>query len=42
VVLAGDFDLARLEIFDGMVGAAVSELELVGLGAEGEGEDLVA
>ena len=42
VVLAGDFDLAGLEILDGVVGAAVAKLELVSLGAEGESENLVA
>ena len=42
MVLAGDFDLAGLEILDGVVGAAVAELELLGLGAERQRENLVA
>ena len=42
VVLAGDFDLAGSEILDGVVGAPVTKLELVGLGAEGERQNLVA
>ena len=42
VVLAGDGDGAVAEVFDGVVPAAVAELELVGLSAEGVGEDLGA
>ena len=42
VVLAGDFDLSRLEILDGVIGSTVAELELVCLGAERQGENLVA
>ena len=40
--MAGDFDLSGSEILDGVVGAAVAELELVGLGAEGQSQNLVA
>src|SRR5678815_3594196 len=42
VVLGRDLDAAGGEVLDGLVGPAVPELELVGLGAEGEGEELVA
>ena len=42
VVLRGDLDLAGLEVHDRMVRAAVAELELEGLAAAGEAEDLVA
>ena len=42
VVLAGDLDASGEGVEDGLVGAAVAELELVGGGAEGEGEELVA
>ncbi len=42
VVLRGDFDLAGVEVLDGMVGAVVAELELVGLAAKRQAEDLVA
>src|SRR5699024_6036423 len=42
VVLGGDRDLAGLEILHRHVGAAVAELQLVGVQAEGAAEDLVA
>ena len=42
VVLAGDFDLSSLEILNGVVGSSVAEFELVCLGAESKGENLVA
>ena len=42
VVLAGDFDFSGLEILNGVVGSAVAKLELVGFGAERQGENLVA
>ena len=42
VVLRGDLDAAGAEVFDRMVAAAVAELELVGLAAEGQAEELVA
>jgi hypothetical protein len=42
VVLGGDFDAAGGFVADGVVAAAVAELELVGSGAEGEGEELMA
>ena len=42
VVLRGDLDLPRLEVLHRVVRAAVAELELVGLAAAGEAEDLVA
>ena len=35
VVLRGDVDLARSQLLDRLVGAAVAELELVGLAAQG-------
>ena len=41
VVLAGDFDLSRFKVLNRMVGASVSELELVGPGAERQGKNLV-
>ena len=41
MVLCRDVDLARAEVFDGMVPATVAELELVGLAAKAVGEDLV-
>jgi len=41
VVLAGDFDLSGL-ILDGVIGSSVAELELIGFGAERQGENLVA
>src|SRR4051812_10446455 len=42
MVLGGDLDRARREILHGLVHAAVAELELVRLSADGEGEELVA
>ena len=42
VVLRGDLDLAGLELLDRMIGAAVAELQLVGLAAHRERQDLVA
>ena len=42
VVLRGDLDLPRLEVLDRVVRAAVAELELVGLAAAREAEDLVS
>jgi hypothetical protein len=42
VVLAGYFDLAGLEVLDRVIGAVVTELELVGLCAERQSENLVA
>ena len=42
VVLGGDVDAAGREVPDWVVGAAVAEFQLEGLGAEGAGEDLVA
>ncbi len=41
VVLAGDLDALGGDVQDGVVGAAVPELELVGPGAQGEGQELV-
>src|SRR5882724_10780817 len=42
VVLRCDLDLARLEIFDRVVRAAMTELQLEGLAAKRETENLVA
>ena len=42
VVLGGDLDLAGALVADRVVGAAVAELELEGLGAEGLAQELVA
>src|SRR6185295_7552863 len=42
VVLGRDLDLAGGEILDGLVSAVMAELELVGLPAEGQAEDLMA
>ena len=42
VILAGDFDFARLEVLDGVIGTSVAELELVCFGAERQSENLVA
>ena len=42
VVLRGEVDLVADHVAHGMIRAAVSELELVGLAAHGEREDLVA
>ena len=42
VVLRGDLDLAGPQVLDRVVGAAVAELQLVGLAPAGEAEDLVA
>ena len=42
VVLGRDLDLVAIEILDRMVGAAMPELELVGLGTQGEAEQLMA
>ena len=42
MVLGGDFDFAGLQIFHRMVAAPVPELQLVGSGAVGQGDDLVA
>src|SRR5215210_8960254 len=42
VVLAGDLDVSRAEVPDGMVRAVVAEGHLVGLASEGEPEQLVA
>ena len=42
VVLRGDLDLAGLEFLDRMIRAAVAELQLEGLAAERQPEDLVA
>ena len=42
VVLRGDLDLAGLELLDRVVGAAVAELQLVGLAAHRQRQDLVA
>ena len=36
VVLAGYFDLAGFQVFDGVVCASVAELQFVGFCAEGE------
>src|SRR5258705_4597841 len=41
VILRGDFHLARLELLDRMVRAAMAELQLERLSADGEAEDLV-
>ena len=41
MILGGDLDLAGGLVTDRMVGAAVAELELEGLAAEGLAEDLV-
>ncbi len=41
VILAGDFDFACVQILDGMIGATVAELELVGFGAHRQSEDLM-
>ena len=41
VVLAGDADAAGIQILDGVVGTVVAELHLEGLGARGQGHDLV-
>lgn len=42
VILGGDADDARLQIFYGLIAATVAELELVGACAEGVGNHLVA
>ncbi len=42
VILRGDLDAAGGEIFDRLVEAAVAEFELVGVGAERTGEQLMA
>jgi len=42
VILACDFDFSGPEIFNRVIGSSVAELELVGLGAERQGENLVA
>ena len=42
VVLGGDVDPPRLQVFDRVVGTAVAEGELVGLEADGTTEQLVA
>ena len=42
VVLGGDLDLAGRLVADRVIGAAVAELELEGLGAEGLAEELMA
>ncbi len=42
VVLAGDLDLTGVEVLDGMIGAAMAELELVGPAAQGQAQDLMA
>src|ERR1019366_2138884 len=41
VIVRGDLDAAGDLIADGVVGAAMSELELVGFAAEGQAEQLV-
>ena len=42
VILARDLHRAREQVPDGLVRAAVAELELVGPGAQGQGQQLVA
>ena len=42
VVVRGDFDALGELVHHGMVGAAVAELQLVGLAAQREAEDLMA
>ena len=42
VVLRSDLDLAGLELLDRMVGAAMPELQLVGISTHRERQDLVA
>ena len=42
VVLRGDLDPAAAQVLDRMVAAAVAELQLVRLAAEGQAEELVA
>ena len=41
MVLAGDFNLSRFEVLNRVIGTSVAELELVGPGAERQGENLV-
>ena len=41
MILGGDFDLPRARLLNGLVGAPVPKLQLVGLRAEGEGQELV-
>ena len=42
VVLGGDGDLAGFQVFDGLIAAAVAELEFKGGAADGVGDHLVA
>ena len=42
VVVRGDLDLAGCQLLDRMIAAVVSELQLVGLAAQGEPDELVA
>ena len=42
VIVRGDFDALRKLVEHRMIGAAMSELQLVGLAAAGEAENLVA
>src|SRR5439155_10241980 len=42
VVLAGDFDSAGVEVFDGLVAAAVAEFQFKSFSADGAAEELVA
>ena len=41
VILRGDFDAARFQVLHRLIGAAVAELELEGLGAAGQRQQLV-
>jgi hypothetical protein len=42
VVLAGDADAARVEVFDRVIGAMVAKLHLESFGPRSQGHDLVA
>src|SRR5947209_7696852 len=42
VVLAGDFHAAGVEVFDGLIAAAMAEFKFVGCGANRAAEELVA
>ena len=42
VVLGSDLDFVREQVFHRVVAAPVAELQLIGLGAIGQGENLVA